>query len=176
MTSSPNPFGPAPGGPGGNPGNPFAPSGGSPAGGPPPSPGGFPSGPGGFPNGPGGFPGGPTSTSGFPGTPASPPAAPLESVGPPTPILIAAGVCAVLGIIVGAVFFAGPLSLLGWFLAGPVAIGVLALFTSRDTANRAAPLYLRPGWVGAAYVGVLVLVAVGVILGAVAFALWMGHR
>lgn len=145
--------------PPGGPGAPFAPPSGSPFGGPVSGS-----------HAPGG--------QGFPASPATTPAAPesLEPVGPPLGILVAAGVVAALGIVLGAVFYGGALSAVGWFLSGPVAIGILALFVSRDTARRAAPVYLRPGWVGAGYVGVLVLVAVGVILGSIGFAMWMGHR
>lgn len=42
-------------------------------------------------------------------------------------------------------------TLLGWFLAGPVAVGLLALFTARDTLQRVKFLYAAPPWVSPAY-------------------------
>lgn len=103
------------------------------------------------------------------------PAESLEPVGPPTGILIAAAVISLLGIVVGVVLWGDQYSIAGWFLSGPVAIAVLSLFASRDTARRAAPVYLRPGWLSSAYAVVIVLIVVGVILGSVSVATWIGH-
>ncbi|WP_161894557.1 hypothetical protein [Gordonia spumicola] len=110
-------------------------------------------------------------------TPAPPsPSGSLEPVGPPIGLLIAAAVLAVLGIAAGAVFWASPLSIAGWALAGPIAIGVLALFTSRDTARRSAAIYLRPDWLPLAYAMTMIVIAAGVVVGSVSFAMWIGHR
>lgn len=100
----------------------------------------------------------------------------LDPVGPPTGILAAAAVLAVIGIVVGSVFWATPIAVVGWLAAGPLAIGVLAAFTSRDTSRRAAAVYLRPDWITAGYAVVIVLITAGVVVGSIGFAMWIGHR
>ena len=77
---------------------------------------------------------------------------------------------------IGALFWAQWQSLIGWLLAGPIAIGVVALFSSKDTMRRTSAVYLRPGWIMGAYVAVMVLVAAGVLVGAFGFAIWVGRR
>lgn len=81
-----------------------------------------------------------------------------------------------MGIAVGAIFWGQWPSVFGWLLAGPVAIIAAGFFVTRDTQRRAEPLYIRPDWVSVGYAVVMVLVAVGVIVGAVAFAFWIGRR
>ena len=168
--SSMNPLGPGPTGsgapqqPGPQAGGPFGGPAQNPFGGPAPGPGQAPRGA----NQPGPF--------GAPGAPSGSSGESLEPVGPPLGILAAAALLAVAGIVVGAVFWGASLSSLGWLLAGPLAIGVLALFTARDTARRTAAVYLRPDWITMAYAVVIVLIAAGVIVGSVGFAMWIGHR
>lgn len=169
VSTPPNPFGPPPGGPGAPP---PGGRGAAPLGGPSPYGGQAPAGGGQSPFGPaaggGGLPGGAPIT---PSTPSS-----TAPAGPPTVLLIVAGVIAAVGIVVGAVFWGNWIAGIGWLLAGPVAIGVVAVFIAKDTARRAEPIYLRPGWITAAYAVVMVLVAAGVIVGALGFAFWMGRR
>mgnify|MGYP001160629483 CR=1 FL=1 len=182
--SSGNPFGPGPssGGPASNDGrarSPFGPPGGGPVG-PPPGP----FGPGPFTPAGGQSPFGPGSPgSGFPGSGTSPapgpvgaPTTDLTPVGPPAALLAVAGTLAAAGTVVGVLFWDHWQALIGWLLAGPVAIGVVALFSSRDTLRRTSAVYLRPGWIMAAYAAVMVLVAAGVIVGACGFAIWVGRR
>lgn len=104
------------------------------------------------------------------------PAATSSPVGPPVALMVAAAVVAALGIVIGAVFWGGWLAGIGWLLAGPIAIGILAVFIATDTARRSAPIYLRPDWVSLAYAAVMVLVVAGVIVGALGFAFWVGRR
>lgn len=108
--------------------------------------------------------------------PSSASSGPLDPVGPPTGLLIAAAVLAVVGTVFGGVFWGSPLSIVGWALAGPIAIGVLALFTSRDTVRRSAAIYLRPDWLSLAYAVTMLIIAIGVVVGSVSFAMWIGHR
>ncbi|MFT4126565.1 MAG: hypothetical protein QM662_10075, partial [Gordonia sp. (in: high G+C Gram-positive bacteria)] len=142
------------------------PFGGGPPGDPPGAPqtvgGGSPFGP------PGGSPlpgGAPPASAGVPAT-----------TGPPTALLAGAAVCAIGGIVLGAVFWERWIAGIGWFLAGPVAIGVLGLFNATDTARRSAPIYLRPSWVRAVTVVVTLLIVAGVLVTAVSFAFWVGRR
>lgn len=100
----------------------------------------------------------------------------LTPVGPPTVLLVVAGVLAAAGIAIGALFWGHWQALIGWLLAGPIAIGVAALFSSRDTLRRTSAVYLRPGWIMAAYAAVMLLVTAGVIVGACGFAIWVGRR
>lgn len=100
---------------------------------------------------------------------------PLRETGPPLVSLIIAGVVAVAGITVSAVFFADALAIVGWALSGPIAIVIMGAFVRGDTDRRAEPGYLRPTWMGAAYALVAVASIAGIIVGAVGFALWMGR-
>jgi len=78
----------------------------------------------------------------------------------------------VLGIVAGG---SGPLALVGWALAGPGAIGVLSAFTLLDTKRRAAPVYMQPTWITAVYWSVLVVAGVGIVIGALRVADWVGR-
>lgn len=82
----------------------------------------------------------------------------------------------VIGVVVGALFWDEWISVIGWVVAGPLAIGVIAWFTTRDTARQAAPLYVRPDWLTLGYVGALLLIAAGIVVSTVGFALWMGRQ
>lgn len=68
-----------------------------------------------------------------------------------------------------------PVAIAAWVLCGPVAIGALALFTSRDTHQRSLPVYAAPGWVKPAYIGCLVLCGAAVLISAIRIALWVGR-
>lgn len=90
--------------------------------------------------------------------------------------LIVAGVLALIGLVVGAALGAsGPLAVVGWVLAGPVAIGVLSAFTLLDTNRRAMPVYAEPGWTKPAYWAVLAVAAIGIIICALRIADWIGR-
>jgi len=64
----------------------------------------------------------------------------------------------------------------GWFAAGPVAIGVLSTYTRVDIRRRADAVYSAPGWTGAAYWVVVAVCLTGIGLGAWYLALWAGGR
>lgn len=117
------------------------------------------------------------SGDGYP--PASAPSSSSTTTfsGPPTGLLIAAAGVAVLGVAIGvaSLFMLPWLSIVGWALAGPIAIGLMALYLSRDTARRSAAIYMRPDWVGPAYAGVAVLFVIAVLFTAYAVANWVGH-
>lgn len=100
----------------------------------------------------------------------------FEVAKPPVVLLAVAAVVAVVGIALAVVFWGSVLAIIGWAFAGPIAIGVLALFVAKDTSKRALPTYLRPDGIGLLYAGVAVLVIVGIALSAFSFALWVGHR
>lgn len=122
-------------------------------------------------------PGTPASATGGsfgPGTPG--PAAPLVVAQPPTALLAAAGVAALAGLITAGIGWQAWYSLIGWALAGPIAIGLLGAFIGVDTRRRAEPVYVRPDWMGAAYAAVVAVAVIGIIVGSVSFALWMGRR
>lgn len=100
---------------------------------------------------------------------------PLQQTGPPLVTLIVAGVVAVVGTAVSALFFGDVLAIVGWALAGPIAISLMGAFVRADTDRRAESGYLRPTWIGAAYALVAVASIAGIIVGAVGFAMWMGR-
>lgn len=122
---------------------------------------------GGYPNVGAPAPGSPTPLSGS--------AAPLSIAKPPVGLLAAGAVIAVVGLVLAVVFWANPIALVGWALAGPVAIGVMALYVARDTALRAEPVYLRPDWLSMAYAAVAAVAVIGVVVSSVSIALWAGH-
>lgn len=101
---------------------------------------------------------------------------PLTIAKPPVALLAVAAIVAALGIIIAALGFASWMAIIGWAFAGPVAIGILAVFIAQDTARRAEPVYLRPDWLGSVYAAVMVLSAVGIIVGALGFAFWIGRH
>lgn len=117
----------------------------------------------------------PTGATGFGGSPSADGSA-FEVAKPPVVLLgVAAGI-GVVGIILGAVGFGSWLAITGWVAAGPLAIGILALFVYRDTARRALPAYLSPDGIGFLYAGVVLVVVVGIVVSALGFAWWVGHR
>lgn len=103
-------------------------------------------------------------------------AAPLQIARPPTVLLSAAGAIAAAGLAVAVIGWQSWLALIGWALAGPLAIGVMGAFLGSDTRRRAEPIYVRPDWITIAYAAVAVLSAVGIIVGAIGFAIWMGRQ
>lgn len=67
-------------------------------------------------------------------------------------------------------------ALLGWLLAGPAAIGALALYTRVDTRRRTTSIYSAPRWTTALYWVVMGVCLVGIALGAWQIALWAGRQ
>ncbi|MBS9533709.1 hypothetical protein KIH27_08935 [Mycobacterium sp. M1] len=65
-------------------------------------------------------------------------------------------------------------ALAGWLLAGPVAIGALAVFNRVDTRRRTDAIYSAPSWTATLYWVVLALCLVGIVVGAWQIALWAG--
>ena len=111
------------------------------------------------------------------GGPAAVPAGALTVAGPPLPLFGAALAVAVVGIILGAVGGAAvPLAFLGWLLAGPTAIGILAWFNAADTRRRLSSVYSAPTWLGSAYWVVMAACGVGIGVAAWQIAWWAGTR
>ncbi len=96
--------------------------------------------------------------------------------GPPVGLLGVVAAVAAVGAAVGAFGWGSWLATVGWALAGPVAIGLVGLYTATDTARQTAPVYLRPGWLRALYAVVVLLIVVGVTVGALGIAFWIGRR
>ena len=67
-------------------------------------------------------------------------------------------------------------ALAGWLLAGPLAIGALAVYTRVDTRRRSESIYSAPRWAARLYWAVLVVCLVGIALGAWQIALWAGRQ
>lgn len=94
---------------------------------------------------------------------------------PPNGLLLAATVCAVIGGVVGALGWARWWSLLGWVLAGPIAIWLVARFIAVDTERKTATVYARPGSTGVWWVVALIAVVVGIAVTALAVGFWVGQ-
>jgi hypothetical protein len=105
----------------------------------------------------------------------------LATAGPPLKWFAAALVLAVAGSVLALVSAGsggGVLvpALAGWLLAGPLAIGALAVYTRVDTRRRSESIYSAPRWTASLYWAVLVVCLVGIALGAWQIALWAGRQ
>lgn len=67
-------------------------------------------------------------------------------------------------------------ALAGWLLAGPVAIGALAVYTRVDTRRRSESIYSAPRWATRLYWLVLTVCLIGIVVGAWQIALWAGRQ
>jgi hypothetical protein len=63
----------------------------------------------------------------------------------------------------------------GWILAGPLAIGLLAIYTLVDTQRRTNAVYSAPSWIGAVYWTVVAMCLTGISISAWHLALWAGR-
>lgn len=99
----------------------------------------------------------------------------LTVAGPPVVLFALAFVLAAAGLVIGLLW--GPrvsAAFLGWLLAGPVAIGVLAEFSRVDTRRRTHAVYSAPRWVSNVYWAILAVCLLGIAVGAWHIALWAG--
>lgn len=105
--------------------------------------------------------------------------APAQMRTAPATWLTAGGAAAVIGLTVAVVAMialdSGPVAVLAWILGGPVAIGLLAVFTHRDTQARASAFYSEPTWISISTRVVLVTSCIAVILSAWNIADWIGR-
>ena len=105
----------------------------------------------------------------------------LATAGPPLKWFAVALVMAAAGVVLALVSANGgggvfvP-ALAGWLLAGPLAIGALAVYTRVDTRRRSESIYSAPRWAARLYWAVLVVCLVGIALGAWQIALWAGRQ
>lgn len=90
-------------------------------------------------------------------------------------LAICAAVVIVGGLVALLLGAAPPFAVGAWLLSGPVAIGLLAAFTTFDTRARARSTYASPDWVKPAYVVCLVLCGLAVIASAIRIAFWVGR-
>lgn len=101
---------------------------------------------------------------------------PITAGHPPVRWLVAGIVVAAVAVVTAAVFGRSvPVAFAAWALAGPVAIGLLAVFAVRDTRERSRPLYTSPSWTPTLYWSVIVVAAVGIALSAWRIADWAGR-
>lgn len=104
----------------------------------------------------------------------------LQTAGPPLKWFAVALGLAVLGFMVAAIgaLPSGSLAtaVAGWLLAGPAAIGALAMYTRVDTQRRTEAIYSAPAWASRLYWAVLAVCLLGIAMGAWQIALWAGHQ
>lgn len=102
----------------------------------------------------------------------------LTTAGPPLVWFAVALALGIAGIaLAGASAMGGPMiaaAVGGWLLAGPLAIGALAVFSRVDTRRRAEAIYSAPTWTPTLYWVVLAVCLVGIAVGAWQIALWAG--
>jgi hypothetical protein len=105
-------------------------------------------------------------------------AAALSTAGPPLVWFVVALALAVVGVaLAGISALSGPLiasAVGGWLLAGPLAIGALAVFSRVDTRRRTEAIYSAPTWTSTLYWVVLAVCLLGIAVGAWQIALWAG--
>jgi hypothetical protein len=105
----------------------------------------------------------------------------LETAGPPLKWFGVALVLAVAGVVLAllsATSGGGILvtALAGWLLAGPIAIGALAVYSRVDTRRRSESISSAPRWAATLYWAVLTVCLLGIALGAWQIALWAGRQ
>jgi hypothetical protein len=105
----------------------------------------------------------------------------LATAGPPLKWFAVTLLLAVAGVVLAVISAAsggGVLvpALAGWLLAGPFAIGALAVYTRVDTRRRSESIYSAPRWTATLYWAVLIVCLVGIALGAWQIALWAGRQ
>jgi hypothetical protein len=105
----------------------------------------------------------------------------LTTAGPPLKWFAVTLVLAVAGAVLALISAAAgggvlATALAGWLLAGPLAIGALAVYTRVDTRRRSESIYSAPRWTATLYWVVLVVCLVGIALGAWQIALWAGRQ
>jgi hypothetical protein len=105
----------------------------------------------------------------------------LATAGPPLKWFAVALVMAAAGVVLALVSATGgggvfAPALAGWLLAGPIAIGALAVYTRVDTRRRSESIYSAPRWAARLYWVVLVVCLAGIALGAWQIALWAGRQ
>ncbi len=95
---------------------------------------------------------------------------------PPIIWLIAGVTGAAVGLVVAVVYGSNPaLAIAAWFLAGPLAICLLAAFMRANTRSSANAVYKTPAWVAWSYAGAMLVTLAGVVVSAVQIALWIGR-
>lgn len=115
--------------------------------------------------------------------PANPePSSAFAVAGPPLRLFSAAFAVAALGVVSALLSYIATqgnssvmLAFVGWLLAGPAAIGVLAWCSRLDTRRRLSAVYSAPAWLRPAYWAVLATCAAGIGMGAWQLALWAGR-
>ncbi|WP_169585760.1 hypothetical protein [Antrihabitans stalactiti] len=103
--------------------------------------------------------------------------APEDIAGPPVLWAGIAGAAALIGLalaLLGSSAFG--IAVAGWVIAGPVAIGLLAVYTAFDTKQQTKPFYSQPAWTAYCYWVTLAVALAGVIVGALRIAYWAGTR
>lgn len=106
-----------------------------------------------------------------------PAAAPVDltAAKPPTWLLFLAGGLALAAGIVAILLNIPWVAIVCWFVAGPVAIGLLALFVVKDTFARSSGLYAAPGWVKPLHYIAIGLCLLCILAPALRIADWVGH-
>lgn len=99
----------------------------------------------------------------------------LRRTGAPWPLLLAAVILAVAGGSLAWFTGSGLVTIACWVAAGPLAMGLLALFIAKDAQARASGVYSRPAWVDALYWAGIGLSLAAVVGCALRIALWVGR-
>lgn len=115
-----------------------------------------------------------TMTAAFGGT-AEPPRQ-LSTSSPPVLWLGIAALLAVAGLVLALLLGdLPPVAIGAWALAGPIGIGMLAVFTTRDIRARSGAVYLAQGWVRPLYWVCAGLCLAGAMVAAWQIAEWVGR-
>jgi hypothetical protein len=100
----------------------------------------------------------------------------IETTGPPTPWIVAALIVALGGLSASLATDSILVSFFAWLCSGPVAIGLIALFTSIDSRRQAGAWYApKPSATWMRRLAVILGLA-GVMLNAITIAFWVARR
>lgn len=100
---------------------------------------------------------------------------PIEISRPPTYLLFIALAIAIIAAVVAGIFGQPVVAIICWVLAGPIAIGIIALFVTKDNNARGAGVYVAPGWLRAVHIIASVVCVAAVIVPALRIAFWVGR-
>jgi hypothetical protein len=98
-------------------------------------------------------------------------------LGPPMYLLVVAGLCVVVSVLLGIVGHGKPaLAIAGWVIGGFLSVGLLALFTMRDSMRRADAWYMASDFANTLRSLLVAAAVVAVALNAFQFADWTSRR
>lgn len=117
----------------------------------------------------------PTATLPSVSTSGQAPGGTISVAKPPAYLLFAAIALAIVAAVLAGLLAIPGVAIGAWVVAGPIAIGIIALFVIRDTWARSGGVYAAPGWVKPLYYTAIVVCLLCILVPAIRIALWVGR-